>query len=193
MVHSWNVCDNERIVMPDELEVVGCTGGRADKLLEGEFRSLAASTGNIDFAAPDNLRVCMRRVIDRVTQELEPLLRVLLCGLAQRMVIDGSWRPRDFAVICWGIEVDDVQIGLEEVNAWDEGFALNAVFVQVVWMAVGCGDENNAVGHEVLKKPGWQIISWVIEWPHPGIEHLLSQYHSIGYIRTLELVKAKHA
>lgn len=155
MVHARHIRDNERIVMPNQLEVVGCTCGRADELLEGEVRSLAASTGNLDFAAPDNLRVCVRGVIDWVAQELEPLLRVLLCILAQRVVVDSSRGPGDFAVIRWGVEVDDAQICLEEVDAWDEGFTLDAVFIQVVWMTVGCGDEDNAVGHEDFEKPDY--------------------------------------
>jgi hypothetical protein len=32
---------------------------------------------------------------------------------------------------------------------------LDAVFVQVVWMTVGCGNENDAVGHKDLEKPGY--------------------------------------
>ena len=35
----------------------------------------------------------------------------------------------------------------EEVDTRDEGFALNAVFVEVVWVAVGGCDQDNAVGH----------------------------------------------
>lgn len=40
-----------------------------------------------------------------------------------------------------------MQAVFEEVDAGDEGFALDAVLVEVVWVAVGGGNEDNTVGH----------------------------------------------
>lgn len=72
-----------------------------------------------------------------ITQDLEPLIRVPGSLLTQRVVVDCSWGTRDFAVVCGGVEVDDVEGCFEKRDAGDEGFALDAVFVEVVWVAVG--------------------------------------------------------
>jgi hypothetical protein len=71
----------------------------------------------------------VRRVIDRVAQEIEPLAGVLVSVFTQWVVVDSSWRTGDLAIIGWRVEVDNVQGGFEECDAWNEGFALNAVFV----------------------------------------------------------------
>lgn len=154
MVHAWHFGHDESIVVSDELEVVGGAGGTADEFLKGEVGGFAAGTGYFDFAAPDDLRVCVGRVVDRIAEEVEPFLRVASCVFAERVVVDCRWGTGDFAVICGGVKVDDCEIGLEEVDAWDERFALNAVFVQFVGVAIGCGDENDAVGHEDFEKAG---------------------------------------
>lgn len=52
--------------MTDQLEVVSCTSGCADELLEREQRSLATGLGHLDFASPYNLRVCVRGVVDGI-------------------------------------------------------------------------------------------------------------------------------
>jgi hypothetical protein len=68
------------------------------------------------------------------------------------VVVDGSWGTGNLAVIGWGVEVYNVQGGFEKCDAGDEGFALNAVFVEIVWVAVGCCDEDDAVGLEELEE-----------------------------------------
>jgi hypothetical protein len=181
--------------MPDEFEVIGSTCRRADELLEGELRGLATSPGHLDFAAPHNLDVCVRGVIDRITQVIEPFLRVALSNLAQRMVVNGRRGTGDFPVICRGVEIDHAQIGFKKIDAWNEGFALNAIFVQVVRVTVGGSDEDDAVGHKNLEQADWKDVSRNAEGLKNGSgeEHIPSQDHCIGYIRALELVKAKHA
>lgn len=147
-VHAWNVCHDECIVVSHQLQVIGCACSCANELVEGELCGFAAGPRHLDRAAPDYLRGRVGRVVNRVTEEIEPFLRVLLGVCAQRVVIDGGRGAGDLSVVRWRIEVDDIQGGFEEVDAGDEGLALDAVFVQVVWVAVGGCDEDDAVRHE---------------------------------------------
>lgn len=57
--------------------------------------------------------------------------------VVERGVVYAAWRTGNFAVVGRGVEVYDVEPVFEQVDAGDEGFALDAVFVEVVWMAVG--------------------------------------------------------
>jgi hypothetical protein len=98
-------------------------------LVKGEKSGLATGLRDLDLAAPDNLGGRVGWVVNRVTQELEPLSGVLVCVCAQRVVVDSCWGTGDLAIVGWRVEVDNVQGGFEESNAGDEGFALNAVFV----------------------------------------------------------------
>lgn len=72
----------------------------------------------------------------------------------ERRVVDSTWRTGDLAIVGWRIEVDDVEAVLEEVDARDEGFALDAVAVEFVGVAVGGGDEDDAVRHEGFEESG---------------------------------------
>ena len=147
-VHPWYIGDDERVVVPDQFEIVRCAGSATDELVEGEFRGLAAREGDLDLATPDFLRGRVRRVVDRVAQEVEPLLSVALSVGAQGVVVHGGWGAGDLSVVGRGVQIDHFESGLEELDAGDEGLALDAVLIKVVGVAVGCGDENDAVGHE---------------------------------------------
>lgn len=68
-------------------------------------------------------------------------------------MVNGSWGPGDLPVVRWGIEVDNTQVGLEEVDAGNKGLSLDAVFVQIVRVSVGGGDKDYAMGHENLEQP----------------------------------------
>lgn len=120
VVHTGDLGHDECIVVSDELEVVGGTGRAADELLEGEVSGFAAGAGHFDFTTPDNLGICVGRVFHRFAQEVEPLLCVACCVFAERVVINGCWGTRDFTVIRWGVEVDDGQVVLKEVDAWNK-------------------------------------------------------------------------
>ena len=63
-------------------------------------------------------------------------------------VIDAGGRTGDLAVVGGGIEVDYVQAVFEQVDAGDEGFALDAVLVELVRVPVGCCYQDHAVGHK---------------------------------------------
>lgn len=102
----------------------------------------------MDLATPDFLGGGVRGVVDGVAQEIEPFLGVLVGVWAEWVVVDGCWGTGNLAIVGGGVEVDDVEGGLEEVDAGNEGFALDAVLVEVVGVAVGGGDEEDAVGHE---------------------------------------------
>ena len=67
-------------------------------------------------------------------------------------MVDVGWGTGDFAVVCWGVDVDDAEGGFEEVDAGDEGFSLDAIFVEFVRVSVGGCDEDDAVGHEVFEE-----------------------------------------
>lgn len=102
----------------------------------------------MDLATPDFLGGGVWGVVDGVAEEVEPFLGVVVGVWAERVVVDGCWGTGDLAIVGGGVEVDDVEGGLEEVDAGDEGFALDAVLVEVVGVTVGGGDEEDAVGHE---------------------------------------------
>ena len=53
-----------------------------------------------------------------------------------------SW---DLTVVGLGVEVDDVGSVLDELDARDEGLALDSVDVQVVWLSVRGGKEDYTV------------------------------------------------
>lgn len=70
------------------------------------------------------------------------------------MVVDARRGTGHFAVVDGGIEIDDAQAGFEEVDAGQEGLALDAVLVEVVGRTVGGGDEDDAVAHEGFEESG---------------------------------------
>ena len=43
-----------------------------------------------------------------------------------------------------------METGVEEGDTWEEGGALDAVLIQLVGVAVGGADENDAVGEEAF-------------------------------------------
>ena len=90
----------------------------------------------------------MRGVVLRVAEELEPALCVALCCLVEGVVVDAGRGTGDLSVVCLRVEVDDLELCLEEIDGGDEGLALDAVLVEVVWVAVGSCDDDGAVGHE---------------------------------------------
>lgn len=44
-------------------------------------------------------------------------------------VIDPGWWARDFAVVGWRIEVDDVKSVFEKSYTWNKGFSLDTISV----------------------------------------------------------------
>ena len=69
------------------------------------------------------------------------------CGAVERVVVHAGRWPGQLSIIGLRIEIDHTELFFEQVYAWDEGLPLDAIFVQVVWVAVGGGDEDDAVGH----------------------------------------------
>ena len=63
------------------------------------------------------------------------------------MVVDARWWTRNFAVVGLGIEVDDRQVRLEEMDAWNKRLALDSIFIQVIRMTVGRRHQDDSVGH----------------------------------------------
>lgn len=78
VIHPRHVGNNKRIVMPHQFEIIRRTGSRSDQLIKGEQRGRPASLGDLDLAAPDLLDIRVRRVVDRVAQEVKPLAGVLV-------------------------------------------------------------------------------------------------------------------
>lgn len=114
----------------------------------------------------------MRRVVFKVAEEAKPALCMRFRRLVERMVVDARRGPGDLAVIGRGVEVQYCEAFLQEVDTWNEGFALDAVFVQVVWVSVTCCDDDGTVCHERF--------------------HESAQDHGVGYVGALELVKAEY-
>jgi len=94
----------------------------------------------------------MRGIVDRVAKELEPLVGMPSCGEIQRVVVDTGWRAGNFPVVCVRVEVEHLEGGLEELDARDEGLALDAVLVQLIGVSVRGSDKDNAVRHQRLEK-----------------------------------------
>jgi len=51
-----------------------------------------------------------------------------------------------------------VETVFEEVDAGDEGFTLDAVFVKVIGVAVGSRDQDNAMRHEGFEEPVMLLV-----------------------------------
>jgi hypothetical protein len=66
----------------------------------------------------------------------------------ERGVINTRGRSRDLPVIGGRVEVYHVQAVFEKVDTGDERFALDTVFVEVIWVSIRCCDENYSVRHE---------------------------------------------
>ena len=87
------------------------------------------------------------RIALRIAQELEPFPGVRVgCGV-EWVVIDAGRGTGNFPIVGCGVEVQDAEVMLEEGDAGEERFALDAVFVEVGWVSVGGCDEDGAVGH----------------------------------------------
>ena len=145
--HGGHAGHDEGVVAPHQLEVVGCAGRAADQLVEGEHGGFAARFGHLDVAAPDLVRGFVWGIAVGVAQEAEPFLGVGGGGFVDGVVVDAGGWARDFAVVGRGVEVEYLETRFEEVYTGDERGALDAVFVQVVGVAVGCRDEDDAVRH----------------------------------------------
>ena len=74
-------------------------------------------------------------VVD-ITEEFKPLLRVSDGSFIERMMVNARGRTGNFPVVGCGVEIQDSETSLEEIDAGDEGLALEAVFIQVVRMAI---------------------------------------------------------
>ena len=101
----------------------------------------------------------MHGVVLRIAQEIEPFLRVRDGSFVQRVVVDSRRRSRHFAVVGRGVEIEDAETGFEQIDAGDEGGALDAVFVEVVGVSVGGCDEDDAMGHQGFEEPVRLLIS----------------------------------
>lgn len=100
------------------------------------------------------MRRFVRGVVFGVAQEAEPFVGVRDGRFVEGVVVDARGGPGDFAVVGGGVEVDDLEAGFQQVDAGDEGGALDAVFVEVVGVAVGGCHEDDAVGHEGFEESG---------------------------------------
>lgn len=58
----------------------------------------------------------------------------------QRCVVNAGGRTRNFPVVRGRVEVYDMQAVFEEIDARNEGFALDTVAVEVIWVAIGGSD-----------------------------------------------------
>lgn len=119
-VHARHVRDDERLVAPRQLDVVGRARGSADDLVERERCGFAARSRHADRPPPDHLRGWVRRIVLEVAQEPEPLLRMRLRGFVERVVVDAGGRARDLSVVCCRVETDHPQAPLQQVDARDE-------------------------------------------------------------------------
>lgn len=171
VVHTRNVGDDEGLVFFAELQIIRSTGCAPYDLVEAEPRALSARLGHHDVPSPDLMCRAMRGIVFKVAKEPEPPFRVCFRGSVQRVVIHTRWRTWDFAVVGVGVEVEYGEPALQQVDARDEGLALDTVFVQVVWVAITRCDDDGAVGHECF--------------------HQATQYHGISDIGALEFVEAE--
>lgn len=151
--HGRHIRDDECFVVSDEFEIVCGACSRSNELLKAELCSPATGERNLDLAAPDFLRGRVWRIVNRVTEEVEPFLSVLLGLRTERVVVDARWRTGDFPVVGGRVKVDYIEHGFQEGDTRDEGFALDAVQVEVIWMSVRGCNEDNAVRHKQLKEP----------------------------------------
>jgi hypothetical protein len=171
VVHTRNVSDDEGLVFFAELQIICSTGCAPYDLVEGEPRAFSARLGHRDIPSPDLMRCAMRWIVFEVAKKPEPPFRVCFGRSVQRVVVHARWWTWDFAVISLGIKVEHGEPAFEQVDARNEGLALDAVFVQVVWVAVARSDDDGAVGHECF--------------------HQTTQDHGIGDIGALEFVEAE--
>lgn len=93
-------------------------------------------------------------------------------GAVEWVVIHARGRAGQFPVVGLRVEVDDAQFVLQQVDAGDEGLALNSVLVQVVRVAVRGGYQHHAVRHERLDQS--------------------AQDHGVRDIDDLELIETQH-
>lgn len=145
--HGRHARHDKGFVTAHQLEIVGRAGGLADQLVKGKHGGLAARLGYVHVAAPHLMGRLVRGVAVRVAQEAEPLLGVRDGGFVDGVVVDARGRAGELAVVGGGVEVYYLEARFEQVDAGDEGGALDAVFVQVVGVPVGGRDEDDAVGH----------------------------------------------
>ena len=82
-------------------------------------------------------------------------------------------RIRDFAVVGCAVKVENAELFQQEVDAWYERLALDAVLVEFLWMPVAGRDEHGAVVHERFYEA--------------------AQDHGVCYVCALELVEAEDA
>lgn len=169
--HPGHVGHDEGVERPHHLDVVGGAGGAANQFIEGEAGGSAGDEGDLNIAAPDGDGGGMGWVGFRIAEEGEPFVGVADGGAIERVVVDAGRGSRKFSIVGGRVEVDDSELFLEEVDAGNEGLTLDAVFIQVVRMPVGRGDEDHTVGHE-------------------GFEQT-AEDHGIGDIGTLEFVEAE--
>jgi len=101
----------------------------------------------------------MRWVVLWIAKKAKPLLRMRLGRFVDGVVKYPGWRAGNLAVVSCGIEVENAEAGFEEVDTGYKGRALDAVFIQVVWVAVGSCDEDYAVAHQPFKEPGNIVLS----------------------------------
>lgn len=171
VVHSRHVRHNEGLILLAQLEIVRRARRTPDNLVKGEPRALPTRLGDHDIAAPDLMGRRMGRIMVEVAQEAEPALRVRFGARVEGVVVDARRRAGDLAVVCLRVEVQDGEAALEQVDTWDEGFTLDAVFVQVVRVPVAGRDDDGAVRHQGF--------------------HEAAQNHGVGDVGALKLVEAE--
>ena len=63
-------------------------------------------------------------------------------------MIDARRRSGDFSIVGSRVKVEDSEAGFQKVYTRDEGLALNAIFIEVVGVAIGGRYKNDTMGHE---------------------------------------------
>ena len=65
-----------------------------------------------------------------------------------RRVVDTGRRAGNLAVVGRRVKVDHVKAVFKKVDAGDKGFVLDAVLVELIWMAVGSCNKDDAMRHQ---------------------------------------------
>ncbi len=112
----------------------------------------------MDFSAPYSLRLCSWLVLVRVTKEAKPFLGVRIGVLVQWRVVDTRGWTGNLAVVGWRVQVDNMESIFQEVYTRDEGFSLDAVFVEVIWVTVGGCNQNNSMRHKSFEEPNLFVM-----------------------------------
>lgn len=154
VAHTRDPGHDEGVVGPHELQIVSGTGCPSYQLVKSKPRCLTACFWHFNVAPPNLMHGPVRRFILRIAEEAEPFFCMRNGRFVERVVVDARWRARDLPVVGVGVEVKDPKTSFEKVDAGDERLPLDAVFVEVVWVPIGCSDQYDAVGHQCFEQSG---------------------------------------